>query len=287
MRNKSFLITIIFLISLFLYNCSEVKEDITQPPELEGVHPDGFGKVGSDNFHSNELRKLVWNMESCQKCHAADFSGGTANVSCLTCHTENAGPEACNTCHGSFANENLIAPPTDLDNNTSTTSKGVGAHSSHVYTNSLSMIISCNECHPTNETGSTDYVKTHINGLPAEMNFGEIASSGLSVPQYNNMDLTCSNTYCHGNFQFSKDDSENQWGYTDSLITGENFSPEWTKVDSTQAACGTCHLLPPRGHLNADSDPTASTCINCHSSAFNEDGTINKLTHINGEKNLN
>lgn len=292
MRNKYFIIISVLLSVLFLFNCSEVKDDISQPEELEGVHPDGFGKIGSDNFHSYKIQSANWDMTNCQKCHAADFSGGTAGVSCLDCHTGNAGPEACNTCHGVFADESKIAPPTDLSNNYETSAKGVGAHVAHVYENELSLIISCNECHPSNESGSVDFVKTHIDGLPAEMKFGEIASSGLSDPNYNS-DLSCSNTYCHGNFSFSIDDSENQYAYADSVIIGNNFSPIWNIVDDTQAACGTCHgrtneqgeiISPtPQGHFG---DFPAENCVLCHTTAFNEDGTLNKSIHMNGEKNL-
>lgn len=261
--------------SLFLYNCSEVVDEIAQPPVLEGVHSDGFGILGSENFHSFKIQASNWNLENCQKCHAADYSGGIADVSCLGCHTISAGPEACNTCHGVFANEDRIAPPNDLNNNYATTAKGVGAHASHLYDNKISLGVSCFTCHP-GEVGSGNFVKAHIDGLPAEM----------SLSGYNNSDLTCSNTYCHGNFEFSKQDSENQWAYTDSVITGENFSPKWTLVDDTQAACGTCHLLPPTGHLNSGNDPEATTCTNCHPAAYNEDGSLNKFTHINGEKTL-
>ena len=279
MRNKYFLIILVIVSTLFILNCSEIKDDISQPEELEGVHPDGFGKLGADNFHSFKIQASNWDMTNCQKCHAADFSGGTAGVSCLDCHTSNAGPEACNTCHGVFADESKIAPPNDINNNYETSAKGVGAHTAHLYENDLSLVLSCNECHPSNETGSVNFIKTHIDGLPAEMSFGEIASSGLSTPMYNG-DLSCSNTYCHGNFVFGD-------------IKGNNFAPIWNIVDGTQAACGTCH-----GRINEQGEITSPTpvghfgdfqaenCAQCHPSAFNEDGTLNKLVHINGEKNL-
>ncbi|MFZ1291609.1 MAG: hypothetical protein WAR79_16045, partial [Melioribacteraceae bacterium] len=138
MKQKILSILLIGLISLTFYNCSEVQEDIAQAPVLEGVHSDGFGKLGSDDFHSFKLQATNWDLVQCQKCHSADYSGGPANSSCLDCHSSSAGPEACNTCHGVFADETKIAPPTDIANNYETTSKGVGAHSSHVYENELS-----------------------------------------------------------------------------------------------------------------------------------------------------
>ena len=122
-----------------------------------------------------------------------------------------------------------------------------------------------------------------------QIQFGSFASSGTSAPEYAS-DLTCKNTYCHGNFAFQKSDADpdHAWIYTGSEITGENFSPKWTQVDGTQAACGTCHLLPPRGHFFEGQDPEAQTCglVNCHESVYNEDGTLNPYLHINGEKNF-
>ena len=38
MRNKYFIIILVLLSLLFVLNCSEVQDEITQPPVLEGVH---------------------------------------------------------------------------------------------------------------------------------------------------------------------------------------------------------------------------------------------------------
>ena len=286
MKHKNLSILFLLLASILFIKCSEVKDDISQPPLLEGVHPDGFAKMSSPNFHSNTIKANNWDLESCQKCHASDYSGGLTGVSCMDCHTQSAGPEACNTCHGVFADPDRIAPPNDMNGNYETTAKGVGAHTAHIYENTMSLGVSCFECHPGN-VGSGDFVKAHIDGLPAEMQFGTIASSGLSTPIYNS-DLTCANTYCHGNFEFTNDNPDLKWAYTEDVISGENFSPKWTQVDGSQAACGTCHLLPPVGHFNSGNDPEAKTCglTNCHTNAYNEDGSLNTFTHIDGKKTL-
>jgi hypothetical protein len=280
MKHKILSIIFIGIIAFTFFNCSEVQDEITQAPILEGVHPDGFAKLGDNNFHSFKLQTTNWDLENCQKCHAADYSGGLTGVSCLDCHSSNNGPEACNTCHGVFADPSKIAPPNDISGNSATTEKGVGAHSSHVYESELSIGYSCFTCHPSN-VGSGDFVKAHINGLPAEM----------SLSGYDANSLKCSNNYCHGNFTFSKNDVEDgfEFIHLSDAITGENFSPKWTQVDGTQAACGTCHLMPPRGHLLEGSDPNGETCAsnNCHPSAYNDDGTLNKFAHANGQKDLN
>ncbi|MCB0730280.1 MAG: hypothetical protein KDC88_04535 [Ignavibacteriae bacterium] len=280
MRSKYIIITLVLVTSTFLYNCSEVQDEITQAPILEGVHPDGFAKLGSQDFHGTILKARNWDMSGCKSCHASDFSGGLSGTSCNDCHTQANGPEACNTCHGVFADETKIAPPRDLDNNFETTAKGVGAHTTHIYENELSLPLGCFDCH-SGDFASGNFVTAHIDGLPAEM----------KLDGYNQSELTCSNTYCHGNFEFKKDDVEEGFEYIHKgeAIVGENFSPKWNQVDGTQAACGTCHLMPPRGHLLEGSDPDGITCSsnNCHPSAYNEDGSLNIYNHANGEKNLN
>jgi len=285
MRRKNIIILFVFIAPLLFINCSEVTDKISQPEDLEGVHPDGFGKLGSDNFHSFKIQAQNWSMTTCQKCHAVDYSGGLTNVTCLDCHTSEAGPEACNTCHGVFADETRIAPPTDLNNNFETSAKGVGAHTTHIYENSLSLSISCNECHPSNESGSINYISSHIDGLPAEIQFGDIATLESDSTEYSFSNLSCSNTYCHGNFEYGN-------------VKGNKFMPIWNLVDGTQAACGTCHgeldiegnlVTPlPEGHFG---NATINECINCHPTAFNyynseQDFEFNTSNHINGEKNL-
>jgi predicted CxxxxCH...CXXCH cytochrome family protein len=263
MRNKFLLVILLLISTLFLFNCSEIKDDITEPEKLDGVHPEGFGTMGSDNFHIFKIQSNKWDLTACQKCHASDYAGGTTGVSCFDCHTSSAGPEACNTCHGNFSDENRIAPPTDLANKYETSAKGVGAHTAHVYETKIALGVGCYTCHPGHET-SSNYITSHSDGLPAEM----------SLAGYNATDLTCSDTYCHGNFEFNS-------------VKGNNFSPIWNVVDGTQAACGTCHgkdgTPTPKGHSG---NYTETQCKNCHADTFNEDGSLNKFIHMNGEANI-
>ncbi len=277
---------LIVSISVFVIaSCSKLENDISTPLTPAGVHPEGFGKPGNSNFHSVWFKQNNWNLKFCQQCHAANYTGGTTGISCLTCHTEPAGPEACNTCHGDFSNPERISPPLDLSGNSSASARGVGAHTVHVYANGLSENIDCYECHPGNP-GYKNYVYTHVGTPPADIEFGKF-SSGNGNPKYDFNILTCSDVYCHGNFSFPKDSSQFPLFYSDSVITGENFSPVWNKVDSSQAYCGSCHLLPPRGHKDAGTDPTASTCSSCHPKVVDNDGNIiDKSRHINGKKDV-
>ena len=186
---------------LFVFGCSEIKDDITPPTDLTH-HPEGFGDASSPDFHKYIFANSNWSFDltKCQSCHAANYNGGTVGVTCLGCHTQPAGPEACNTCHGVFANPDFIAPPNDLEGNSDNGSKGVGAHYKHVYNNSLASNVGCFECHRSGpldgETISSDeFVHAHISPPPAKMEFGEFTHSdslGLS-PEYDFTNLDCSN----------------------------------------------------------------------------------------------
>ncbi|MBU0474227.1 MAG: hypothetical protein KKF62_08685 [Bacteroidetes bacterium] len=280
---------VILISLLFLIGCSEVNNDITPPIDFTH-HPEGFGKASSPNFHKFVFANNDWsfNLEECQECHAANYTGGTVGVSCLTCHTQPSGPESCNTCHGNFADPNFIAPPNDLEGNSDSGSKGVGAHYKHVYNNSISINIGCFECHQQTVSGES-FVHAHISPPPAKMEFGALATSenlGLT-PSYDFTNLDCSNTYCHGGFKFAKSESSNDWAYSEDYIVGNNYSPVWNSTTGEEAKCGTCHgqiingeLSPqPKGHFGSFA---AIDCANCHATVVNKNGElIDKLKHIN------
>lgn len=281
---------------LFIISCSEVKEDITPPPNV-GVHPEGFGKASSPNFHKFVFRNSDWSItpRDCQKCHAADFSGGVTGQSCLGCHTQPNGPAACNTCHGEFANPEFIAPPNDLEDNSDRSARGVGAHYMHVYGNEKSTNIGCFECHQQTNSGDS-FVYAHIGPPPAKIEFGSFAipdSLGLT-PAWNN-DLTCSNVYCHGAFIFNKSASNNSWAYSGDAIEGNNFSPTWNSTTDKEGQCGTCHgeidadgnlITPqPKGHFG---NYKLEDCATCHTAVVDSEGNIiDPLKHINKQIDTN
>ncbi len=275
-----------------MFGCSDINETITTLQPV-GVHKEGVADLASPNFHSKLFIENDWNLKECQQCHASDYSGGTAKASCLTCHNQGGGPEACNTCHGVFANNSRIAPPTDLEGNSSTTAKGVGAHAKHLYDNMIAGPVGCYECHPNN-SGTEPYVYSHVGQPPADIAFGTFSTS-IGTPTYDFNNYSCSNIYCHGNWEFKKDDAPagNQFAYTDSVMVGRNYSPIWNLVDGTQAACGTCH-----GQVDAQNNlvsvaPTGhapfpiNACSGCHTGVVDAQGNIiNKMLHINGSKNV-
>jgi len=228
---------------------------------------------------------IMWDMRNCQSCHQDDYSGGIASPSCLQCHEFSAGPESCNTCHGDFDDPERIAPPRDVNKDTLTISPGVGAHVVHLYENDLGKDIPCNTCH---KIPQQVYDPGHVDSdLPAEIIFSEIAVQNLGISaDYDFNSVTCSETYCHGNWEFYRDSSAYPIFYDSTKITGNNRFVIWNQVDSTQALCGTCHGLPPLGH-RGDPDPNASTCGTCHQGIVDPDGNIiDRTKHINGQKNV-
>jgi hypothetical protein len=175
------------------------------------------------------------------------------------------------------------APPKDLADNTSTDNISVGAHQTHLIdtTYANSFVNDCSHCHtvPQNllDAGHIDNVP-----LPAEVSFSMFAShSSYNSPQWDHGAATCSNVYCHGAFSFSKEESDNAYAYADSVIVGNNPTLIWNSVGTNQDDCGTCHGLPPKGHLQV------SSCSACHSKVVDADfNIINKQLHINGKKDL-
>jgi predicted CxxxxCH...CXXCH cytochrome family protein len=231
MKKVYLLLTVALFIMVYFTGCSEVNKDVpTTVNESLSVHPTGFSDMSSSNFHGNYsvMKAANWNIKECQRCHATNYSGGITKTSCLNCHSNQGGPEACNTCHGDFSDTSKIAPPRALNGDTDSTSVGAGAHYAHLYRpNSLrsSAFISCAECHTV---PTSVWQAGHIDSTPgAELAFGDLskkATDGFTPnPQYNKTAHSCANTYCHGYFKGGNATNVPVWN---SAATG---------------ACGTCH----------------------------------------------
>ena len=253
------------------------------------VHKTGINDPNSPNFHGKFLTNNQWNLSNCSQCHGPTYSGGTQSPTCLTCHNQTGGPEACNTCHGDFGDPTKIAPPKDLNGNSLTTFKGVGAHANHLYNNVIGKTVECETCHTVPQSLNS---AGHLDGnLPAEVNLKGLAIINVaSNASYNFSNLTCANTYCHGNFEFLKINAgmygsvNGQIAYSADKMEGTKRSVIWNKVDGSEAVCGSCHGLPPIGHKDYGG---LSTCANCHIGVVNAQGQIiDKTKHINGVKNV-
>jgi predicted CxxxxCH...CXXCH cytochrome family protein len=285
---KKFFISFIgiIILSFVLISCSEIQPDIT-PPTKVSLHKEGVNDPASPNFHGQLVKQNNWNLKACQQCHASNYTGGTAKASCLDCHRQPGGPEACNTCHGDYSNPFSIAPPRDLSGGISDTSRGVGAHTKHLGGNQIGGVVECSVCHNI-PRGYSDV--GHIDGSPsAEVIFSGLAVKNVSSnPVYNYSQISCSNTYCHGNFSFSKDASSYKFAYTQDQMIGNNSSPIWNKVDGTFLKCNSCHGKSeadpsPVGHINSSNN----LCVNCHPGVVDNQGNIiDKEKHINGKINV-
>jgi predicted CxxxxCH...CXXCH cytochrome family protein len=164
-------------------------------------------------------------------------------------------PAGCILCHG---DETSMAPPFNLDGLSETTLRGVGAHRSHLGASTWHNEVVCQDCHIVPATRSA--VGHMDTALPAELTWSALATADSAAPAFDG--VSCAGVYCHG--------PTLQPG-------GSNTTPTWTTVDGTQAACGTCHGLPPGG-----SHTTSTACSTCHPTMDASGAIIDPARHING-----
>jgi predicted CxxxxCH...CXXCH cytochrome family protein len=249
-------------------------------------------------LHTLYLRGNMYPLDDCKLCHGADYNGGQiVEAGCMEvkCHEDaneaQKSPEACNTCHGVFraaASDFLSSsPPKAVAGETDSTFPGVGAHQPHLATGDLGKKVQCQECHTVPMVWNAP---GHIDGPPAEVVFNDTlanltTANGSYTPvnlNYSAATSECSNTYCHGNWVADRASSPNQFGYADSVIVGNNALPVWTS-GADGAECGSCHSLPPTGHIAA----SLSGCAGCHPTVVNSAGEIiDTSKHINGRINV-
>lgn len=257
--------------------CSNLREPVSANQERGiSVHPSGWLQKNSGDFHGVFIRGNAWNLEDCKSCHGSDYAGGISNSSCLSCHMNS--PEDCNVCHGGIDNTSG-APPRDIDDNLSSDAIGVGAHTTHLNGNLLSDGLECRVCHQVPE--SIDSPGHLDDDLPAEVTFSGLAFTDGAQPAWDHSTASCSNVYCHGNWSLSKENSLFPWAYTGETISANNVTVTWTGTN--EAACGSCHALPPSGHLSF----ALNECTDCHVGVVNAQGEIiDKSKHINGMVNF-
>jgi predicted CxxxxCH...CXXCH cytochrome family protein len=169
---------------------------------------------------------------ACQACHGdkLDGAGGTAAVSCATCHGA-SWPTNCTMCHGGADNP-TGAPPGAIWGKAGDPGRGggtidavrIGAHTSHLSArHALAAPVACSSCHVV---PADAFAPGHLDGSTATVTFSGIAA--LGTPSWARATATCA-SYCHGA----------------TLGGGTVASPVWTTTDGSQIACGSCHGLPP------------------------------------------
>jgi hypothetical protein len=173
-------------------------------------------------------------------------------------------PSGCSSCHGSSTN---AAPPASVLGATATTDPGVGAHQAHLLAGNRARPVPCEECHAVPDDALS---AGHVDStLPAEVAFSGVALAFGGAPIYENG--RCEESPCHGAVFPSDHDSG-----------GSNTSPSWTRVGEGEAACGTCHgLPPPRPHPYVDQSPD---CSQCHENLNPDNQTFARPDlHVDGE----
>jgi predicted CxxxxCH...CXXCH cytochrome family protein len=228
----------------------------------------------------------VWNEEKplvCTSCHdlpppLPHPQSGT----CSACHGAVVGPDdrtiidksrhvngtvdvslddaTCTSCHGG----RNAAPPVDAEGNAKTTAPGVGAHQTHVRGTERSRAVPCAECHVVPKSVLAD---GHVDSArPAELSFSGVALAQGAAPAYSGG--TCQSTSCHGAVFPNGDPSG-----------GSNTEPTWTRVDGTEAACGSCHAVPPPPPHPFDTYP----CSHCHGDIADDGVTFtHPELHVDG-----
>ncbi len=168
--------------------------------------------------------------ETCSACHGAVVGADNRTIVDTSRHVDGivqvSTDATCTSCHGTVN----PAPPVDLDGHDDTTLLSVGAHQTHVLGTTRSRAVPCAECHLVPEellaSGHLDSAR------PVELSFSGVALAQGAAPRYE--DGTCQSTSCHGAVFPGN-----------HLSGGSNTAPSWTRVDGTEAACGSCHGLPP------------------------------------------
>lgn len=282
---SSALVVVLSGAMVLLSSCSELKSDL--PEASTGaltVHPNGWATPATANFHGDAIRQTNWDMRGCRTCHGNTYNGGTAKVSCRTCHTDVLGPEHCNVCHGSTANS---APPRDLSRNTDKSFRGVGEHQVHVLGTARAAAASCTDCHlyPSGTIYDTLHLDTATPNKAEVVLSGGLAAratSGVTPnPVYLEPSGSCSNTYCHGQFK-----------------NGNGTNPMfWNGGAVLSAACGSCHgditkptqaeQALPKTSAQGGTHPNNLNCASCHSDVVNASlNFVNPSKHINGMLNV-
>jgi predicted CxxxxCH...CXXCH cytochrome family protein len=198
----------------------------------------------------------------CASCHGAPPAAPHPQLdNCSACHGAVVGPDnttiidrlrhvngvvdvdfqaGCTSCHGAES----PAPPRDVAGHSDSSFAGVGAHQAHLGAGVRARAVACTDCHVVPDQ---PFAVGHLDSaLPAELSFSGVATAFDAAPTYQNG--ACASTACHG----GKFPGTHRSG-------GSNITPVWTKVDGTQATCGSCHGLPP-----PPPHPYQSNCSQCH-----------------------
>lgn len=217
------------------------------------LHPAGWvypGNRHSPSFHGGALRANKWSTTGCQECHGKELKGSSkkGGGSCYTCHAK--GPTGCTVCHGNSATGSA-APPMDLSWNLTATSRGVGAHETHLKGMGPFATVKCGDCHTvpasTDAAGHLPDTAKTSSDLTAEVTFSGGATLGKITGAYDTANGGCT-VYCHG---------------AGLALPGTERKPTWTSAN--KMTCQSCHPAPHSNPKYGGAD-----CSACHQQVFKQ-----------------
>lgn len=237
-----------------------------------GTHADGKVDAGHATFGDvtgsatdGALHGAAANrgIAACQACHGTALDGGSSGVSCVGCHTGAFAFDNCTLCHGTFkatytgADLAQAAPPEDVGGASAVTEVTVGAHRAHVAA-TLASPLACDACHAAIPTSVFD--AGHVDGGPAEVPFGAVATTGGRLPAWDRTSATCASTWCH-----DRGGATTSWSWTSDLTLD----------------CGSCHGNPPAsGQHTYHVVENLVDCGKCHTGYGAT--AVDPAVHVNG-----
>lgn len=200
----------------------------------------------------------------CRSCHGEQLDGGTAEVSCDSCHP----PEwrtNCTYCHGGEQDE-TGAPPKDIDGQTNPDLISFTSHTTHIYGDDH-YAYGCNQCHYK----PTDVLTPGHVFADVTAGYGELDYTGGYAPISTYYQGTCSNVYCHGD------------GYQTLGTATDGDGPK---------ACYDCHadVTTPQywpqmsGRHDLHLAQVGAQCYECHQQVVDQNQTIiYPQYHVDGQ----
>ncbi len=241
--------------------CHAPAKDDTAPTRRDPVWTRaGKGDVTCGTCHGNPPSSHAANAR-CEVCHGAGYADGGVD---LALHLDGEvslrnGGVACDACHAGPDSPAFF----DLQGRDAGV-QTVGAHDAHLHANRLRGPMTCGECH---RVPDTVLAPGHLDSPPpAEVfaiDLGALAFKQGARPTYNAANATCSSVYCHGGAELGHPDT----------APGLIRAPSWVGSPA-QAACGTCHGLPPRDGTIGHTAALTLPCDTCHSGSVLPDGRI-------------
>lgn len=226
------------VLAVLVAACAEERDRPDAGPPGARVHAAGILDTASDDFHGKELVRRDYDFGVCATCHGDSFDGGTAKVSCKTCHAD--GPTACTTCHKD-------GPTTN-------------AHRAH-----KAGAVACADCHTVPAAWDDE---GHIRRAgkadppPAEVTFGARAGTAAMFDGDR-----CTGVACHGATLVAGGGANTSPRWSDTGIAGACTGCHAAPPPShARSECMSCH---PSGASHLDGTVEYATSCNggCHGSA--------------------